>query len=70
MRRTAQKPSGRESSDYQIGGAQAAECTIPGRSKLRLNAKASKALVDVILNPPEPGRVLREAAREYKSRPR
>ncbi len=60
---------GRTMTDFVLHSAQAAaERTIEERSMLILSARASETFVDMILNPPEPGRVLRSAARQYKNR--
>lgn len=62
---------GRTMTDFVLHSAQsAAERTIQERSMLVLSARESEAFVDTILNPPEPGRVLRAAARQYMSRAR
>ena len=58
---------GRSMTDFVLHSAeQAAERTIDERAMLVLNARESEAFVDAILNPAEPGVVLRRAARYYK----
>ena len=62
---------GRTMTDFVLHSAQsAAERTIQERSMMILSARSSKTFVDAILNLAEPGRVLRAAARQYKSRAR
>jgi uncharacterized protein (DUF1778 family) len=58
---------GRTMTDFVLQSAQAAaERTIQERAMLILTARETEAFVDAILNPREPGRVLKNAAREYK----
>lgn len=45
----------------------AAERTIEERAMLILSARETQAFVDAILNPAEPGPVLRAAARRFKA---
>ena len=60
---------GRTMTDFVLQSAQAAaERTIQERAMLILSARASETFVDTILNPAEPGRILRAAARQYKNR--
>jgi uncharacterized protein (DUF1778 family) len=57
---------GRTVTDFVIQSAQtAAERTIETRGMLVLTARESQAFADAILNPAEPGPVLRKAARAY-----
>jgi len=58
---------GRTMTDFVLRSAEAAaEKTLEDRSMLVLTARETEAFVDAILNPPEPGPVLREAFRRYK----
>lgn len=58
---------GRTMTDFVLHSAEAAaERTIEERAMLILSARATEAFVDAILNPAEPGAVLRAAARRYK----
>ena len=58
---------GRSMTDFVLQSAEAAaERTIEKRAILVLTARESEAFADAILNPPEPGSVLRKAAREYR----
>jgi uncharacterized protein (DUF1778 family) len=60
---------GRTMTDFVLHSAQlAAERTIQERGVLILSARETKAFVDAILRPAEPGRVLRSAAKAYKRR--
>ena len=53
--------------DFVLHSAEAAaERTIEERSMLILSARETEAFVDAILNPAQPGSVLRAAARNYK----
>src|SRR5690348_18475440 len=59
---------GRTMTDFVLHSAEAAaERTIEERAMLILSARETEAFVDAILNPAEPGAVLRAAARRYKS---
>jgi uncharacterized protein (DUF1778 family) len=59
---------GRTMTEFVIRSAQeAAKRTLQDRSMLVLNVRATETFVDAILNPAEPGPVLRAAARKYKS---
>jgi uncharacterized protein (DUF1778 family) len=58
---------GRTMTDFVLHSAEAAaEKTIQDRAMLILTARETESFVDAILNPPEPGPVLLEAARRYK----
>ena len=58
---------GRTMTDFVLHSAEeAAEKTIQDRAMLILAARETESFVDAILNPPEPGSVLRKAARQYK----
>jgi uncharacterized protein (DUF1778 family) len=58
---------GRSMTDFVLQSAEAAaERTIEKRAILVLTARESEAFAEAILNPPEPGPVLRKAAREYR----
>jgi uncharacterized protein (DUF1778 family) len=58
---------GRTMTDFVLHSAQAAaEKTIQDRAILVLTARDAETFVNSILNPPEPGPVLRAAARQYK----
>lgn len=58
---------GRTMTDFVLHSAEtAAERTIQERAILILSARETETFVDAILNPAEPGRVLRAAARHYK----
>lgn len=53
--------------DFVLHSAeQAAEKTIQQRTLLVLSAQESERFVDALLNPREPGSVLRKAAQQYK----
>ena len=55
--------------DFVIHSAEtAAERTIQERAVLVLSARETEMFVDAIVNPSEPGPVLRAAARHYKRR--
>lgn len=59
---------GRSMTDFVLYSAEAAaERTIEERAMLILSARETEAFVNTILNLPEPGPVLRAAARRYKS---
>lgn len=58
---------GRTLTDFVLHSAQsAAERTILDRTMLALNAKDSQIFVEALLHAPEPGPVLRTAAKRYK----
>src|SRR6266481_5451107 len=58
---------GRTMTDFVLHSAEtAAERTIEQRAMLILSARETEAFVDAILQPADPGRVLRAAARYYK----
>ena len=60
---------GRTMTDFVLHSAEAAaERTIEKRAMLILTARETEAFANAILNPPGPGRVLREAAREYREK--
>jgi uncharacterized protein (DUF1778 family) len=60
---------GRTMTDFVLHSAKvAAERTIQDRAIMVLSARDTEAFVNAILNPPEPGPVLRAAARAYKNR--
>ncbi len=59
---------GRSMTDFVLHSAEtAAERTIEARAMLILSARETQSFVDAILNPAEPGPVLRAAARRYKA---
>ena len=59
---------GRTMTDFVLHSAQAAaERTLQDRALLILTARETETFVNAILNPPEPGPVLREAVRNYKN---
>src|SRR5712691_11600908 len=59
---------GRTMTDFVLHSAKvAAERTIQERAMVILSARDTEAFVNAILNPPEPGRVLRAAARAYRN---
>ena len=59
---------GRTMTDFVLHSAEtAAERTIEERAMLILSARETEVFIDAILNPAEPGRVLRAAARYYKN---
>lgn len=59
---------GRSMTDFVLHSAEAAaERTIEERAMLILSARETQAFVDAILNPAEPGPVLRAAARRFKA---
>ena len=65
----AAKLEGRTMTDFVLHSAErAAERTIEERAMLVLSARETEAFVDAILNPAQPGPVLRAAARHYKNR--
>lgn len=58
---------GRSMTDFVLHSAEAAaERTIEQRAMLILSARETEAFVDAILDPAEPGPVLRAAARHHK----
>src|SRR5258707_6853711 len=58
---------GRTMTDFVLHSAEtAAERTIEERAMLVLSASETERFVNTILNPAEPGHVLRAAARHYK----
>src|SRR5713226_7596525 len=60
---------GRTMTDFVLHSAEAAaERTIEKRAMLILTARETEAFANAILNPPGPGLVLREAAREYREK--
>jgi uncharacterized protein (DUF1778 family) len=60
---------GRTMTDFVLHSAEAAaERTIEKRAMLILTARETEAFANTILNPPGPGSVLREAAREYREK--
>jgi uncharacterized protein (DUF1778 family) len=57
---------GRSMTDFVLHSAEiAAERTIERRATLVLTARETEVFVDAVLRPPNPGRVLRRAARDY-----
>jgi uncharacterized protein (DUF1778 family) len=53
--------------DFVLHSAEAAaERTFEKRAMLILTARETEAFANALLNPPSPGPVLRQAAREYK----
>ncbi|MCA0028016.1 MULTISPECIES: DUF1778 domain-containing protein [unclassified Mesorhizobium] len=66
MKRAA-KIQGRSVSDFVVSAAQeAAQRTIEEIAIIRLSIEDQLALVEAILNPPEPNEALRKAADAYK----
>lgn len=62
---------GKTLTDFVLRSAEtAAERTIQERELLVLTARESQFMVDLLLNPPPPGKVLRAAARRYRSMPK
>lgn len=60
---------GRSMTNFVLQSAEAAaERTIEKRAMLVLSARETAAFASTILNPPGPGRVLKEAAREYREK--
>jgi uncharacterized protein (DUF1778 family) len=60
---------GRSVTDFVLHSAElAAERTLERRATLILTARETQAFVDAILNPPNPGPVLRRAARDYRKK--
>ena len=59
---------GRSMTDFVLRSAEtAAERTIQERALLILSVRETEAFVQVVLNPPQPGPILRAAARRYKT---
>jgi uncharacterized protein (DUF1778 family) len=60
--------NGQTLTEFIISSAQrAAEQTVREREVLVLSARDSQALVDALLNPPEPNAALRRAAERYRA---
>jgi uncharacterized protein (DUF1778 family) len=60
---------GRSMTDFVVHSAQeAAERAIEKRTILVLSARDSEAVVNAILNPVDPGPVMRKAFREYRDK--
>jgi len=58
---------GRTMTEFVLHSAEAAaERTIENRAMLVLTARETEAFADAILNPPDPGPILRRAARQYR----
>ena len=58
---------GRTMTDFVLHSAEAAaERTIEKRAMLILTARETETFANAILNPPDPGAVLRQAARQYR----
>ena len=58
---------GRSLTDFVLHSAESAAArTIQERTTIVLNARESRAFVDRLLAPPDPGPVLRKAAKRYK----
>lgn len=58
---------GRTMTDFVLHSAEAAaERTLEKRAMLILSARETESFVDAVLNPRQPGPVLRVAARQYK----
>ena len=58
---------GRTMTDFVLHSAEAAaERTIEKRAMLILTARETEIFANAVLNPPDPGSVLRKAAREYR----
>ena len=58
---------GRTMTDFVLHSAEAAaERTIEKRAMLILTVRETETFANAILNPPDPGSVLRKAAREYR----
>jgi uncharacterized protein (DUF1778 family) len=59
---------GRTMADFVLRSAEAAaQRTLQERAMLILTARETEAFVSRILNPPQPGPVLRKAVRQYKA---
>ena len=60
---------GRTMTDFVLRSAEAAaERTLQDRSMVILSARETEAFVNAVLNPAEPGPILRTAAQQYKNR--
>ena len=60
---------GRSMTDFVLHSAEiAAERTIERRASLVLTARETAAFVEALMNPPNPGSVLRRAARDYRQK--
>lgn len=60
---------GRTMTDFVLHSAEAAaERTIEKRAMLILTARETEAFANAILNPPNPGPVLKKAARQYRNK--
>jgi uncharacterized protein (DUF1778 family) len=58
---------GRTMTDFVLHSAEiAAQRTIEKRAMLILTAREAETFANAVLNPPDPGAVLRQAAREYR----
>ena len=58
---------GRTMTDFVLHSAEAAaERTIEKRAMLILTARETETFANAILNPPDPGSVLRQAARQHR----
>jgi uncharacterized protein (DUF1778 family) len=58
---------GRTMTDFVLHSAEAAaERTIEKRAMLILTARETEIFANAVLNPPDPGSVLRKSAREYR----
>ncbi|TPL61587.1 DUF1778 domain-containing protein [Mesorhizobium sp. B2-4-2] len=67
MMKRAAEIQGRSVSDFVVSAAQeAAQRTIEEIAIIRLSIEDQLALVEAILNPPEPNEALRKAADAYK----
>ncbi|RWM31883.1 DUF1778 domain-containing protein [Mesorhizobium sp.] len=67
MVKRAAEIQGRSVSDFVVTAAQeAAQRTIEETAIIRLSMEDQRALVEAILNPPEPSEALRKAADAYK----
>jgi uncharacterized protein (DUF1778 family) len=58
---------GQTMGDFLLHSAESAKRTIQERVFLILSARQTDAFVDALLHPPEPGRLLRSAARHCKN---
>ena len=60
---------GRTMTDFVLRSAEAAaERTLQDRSMVILSARETEAFVNAVLNPADPGPILRAAAQQYKNR--
>ncbi|MDX8438066.1 DUF1778 domain-containing protein [Mesorhizobium australafricanum] len=67
MVKRAAEIQGRSVSDFVVAAAQeAAQRTIEETAIIRLSMEDQRALMEAILNPPEPNEALRKAADAYK----